>query len=285
MIVVVVLPDFPHTWKLLTEEEKHVANRRMALDAAEADLDAGGAMSHLQGAKAAFTDPKTYILALAYHGQTGAAGFQNFFPTLTRTLGYNNTISLLLVAPPYIFTVFWSLAHGIASDRMGNRFWFYMYPVPIVVIGALVFMFANGFGARYFSLFLLNAIFVINGTIYAWIASSIPRPPAKRAAAFAFINSVGNAASIWTPFTYSDKQKPYYREAMGINIGLVCITGICGIIIRFYLQAQNRQLERLENEDAQLTDRDIKKLQKTAELEGIDIATARMLQKGYRYTI
>lgn len=72
---------------------------------------------------------------------------------------------------------------------------------------------------------------------------------------------------------------------MGINIGLVGIAGIGGIVMRFYLQYQNRQLERMENVDATLTERDIKKLEKTAELEGIDIATARKLQKGYRYII
>lgn len=303
IIVVLLLPDFPHTWKLLTPEMKAVANRRMALDAAEADIDAGGKTSHFAGIKAAFMDPKTYLLAVAYHGITGAAGFQNFYPTLTQTLGYGRIVSLLLVAPPYVFTVFWSLAHGLASDKAGNRFWFYMYPVPIVILGALLFMFTDGFGPRYFSLFLLNAIFVMNGTvsaakcpnrtcilklpsqIYAWIANAIPRPPAKRAAALAFMNSIGNAASIWTPFTYNDSDKPYYREAMGINIGLVGIAGICGIIMRFYLQYQNRQLERMENEDATLTERDIRKLEKTAELEGIDIAAARMLQKGYRYII
>lgn len=87
IIIVFVLPDFPHTWKLLSDEMKHVANRRMAIDAAEADVDEGGAMSQVRGMKLAFTDPKTYLLAIAYHGITGAAGFQNFFPTLTETLG------------------------------------------------------------------------------------------------------------------------------------------------------------------------------------------------------
>ncbi|KXT10403.1 hypothetical protein AC579_7846 [Pseudocercospora musae] len=284
-IVIFVLPDFPHTWKLLTDEERHVANRRMALDARQADLDTPGGMSQIQGLKAAFTDPKTYILALAYHGITGAAGFQNFYPSLTQTLGYSRIISLLLVAPPYIFITIYSLAHGLASDKVGNRFWFYVYPVPIVITGALVFMFTNGFGPRYFSLFLLNFIFVMNGTIYAWIANAIPRPPAKRAAALAFMNSVGNMASIWTPFTYSDADAPHYREAMGINIGLVSVAAICGVIMRFYLQYQNRQLDRMEDEGSVLTDRDQKMLAKTAEVEGIDIATARKLQQGYRYII
>lgn len=74
IVVAFVLPDFPDTWRLLSPEMKAVANRRMALDAAEADVDVGGGMSQIQGLKAAFTDPKTYILALAYHGITGAAG-------------------------------------------------------------------------------------------------------------------------------------------------------------------------------------------------------------------
>ena len=53
---------------------------------------------------------------------TGAAGFQNYFPTLTATLGYSKTISLLLVAPPYVFMTFYSYVHGIMSDKFGNRF-------------------------------------------------------------------------------------------------------------------------------------------------------------------
>lgn len=220
-----------------------------------------------------------------YHGITGAAGFQNFFPTLTQTLGYSKTISLLLVAPPYIFMMIWSMGHGMLSDKMGNRFWFYMYPVPLVIIGALLFMFTNSFGPRYFSLFLLVFIFAMNGTIYSWIANSIPRPPAKRAAALAFVNSVGNAASIWTPFTYGKTDHGHYREAMGINIGLVGVACIGGIGLRLLLQYRNRQLARMENEDNELTPRDIEKLQRTAELEGIDVSAARMLQKGYRYII
>lgn len=181
--------------------------------------------------------------------------------------------------------VIWSLCHSIASDKLGNRFWFYMYPVPIVLVGCFIFMFAESFGARYFSLFLLVFIFAMNGTTYAWIANAIPRPPAKRAAALAFINSVGNAASIWTPFTYFTWSKPYYRPAMGVIIGLTVISAICGLALRFLLVRENKRLERLENADVQLTESDLKRLQKTADMEGIDIAAARQLQKGYRYII
>jgi MFS family permease len=285
LIILFVLPDFPDTWKRLSPEFKRIANRRLAIDAAEADMDLPGGMSQFTGLKLAFIDPKTYILAIGYMCITGTAGFQNFFPTLTATLGFNHIVSLLLVAPPYIFIMFWSFGHSLLSDRLGNRFWFWMYPIPVTIVGFLIFMFTNSFGPRYFSFFLMNFVFAMNGTCYAWISNAIPRPPAKRAAALAFINSIGNSASIWTPFTYTDSSAPHYRPALGINIGLQVIAGICACLLRFILQRQNRQLERLENEDSQLTDKELAKLRKTAEVEGIDIAAARSMQKGYRFMI
>lgn len=125
----------------------------------------------------------------------------------------------------------------------------------------------------------------MNSTIYAWIASSIPRPPAKRAAAMAFMNSVGNAASIWTPYTYTDASFPHYRPALGVVIGLMTLAAISGTGLRFYLIRQNKHMERMEGADAELREKDVQKLQKTAELEGIDVAAARQLQKGFRYQL
>lgn len=72
---------------------------------------------------------------------------------------------------------------------------------------------------------------------------------------------------------------------MGIIIGLTCIAGICGLVMRYILMRDNKILERLENEDAQLTEKDMVRLRKTADVEGIDIAAARQLQKGYRYMV
>jgi len=285
IIIMFVLPDFPDTWRALSPEMKHVANRRLAIDAAEADVDVGGAMSQWRGIKLAFADPKTYLLAVAYHGITGAAGFQNFFPTLTATLGYDHIVSLLLVAPPYIFMVIWSAGHSIVSDRIGNRFWFFVYPVPLSIIGFIIFMVTDGFGPRYFSFFLMIFVFAQNGILYAWIANAIPRPPAKRAAALAFINSVGNAASIWTPFTYTDSSAPHYRPALGVCTGLEILALLCALILRWLLLKQNAEFERLENVDQELDQKDLEKLQKTAEIEGIPLSAARQIQKGYRYMI
>lgn len=58
IVILFVLPDFPHTWKLLSPELKFVANRRMAIDAAEADIDEAGGMSQIRGMMLALTDVK-----------------------------------------------------------------------------------------------------------------------------------------------------------------------------------------------------------------------------------
>jgi hypothetical protein len=285
LIICVVLPDFPENWRLLSPEMKAVASRRMAVEAAEADVSEEDGMSQWVGMKLAFSDKRTYVLAVAYMGITGASGFQNFFPTLTATLGYSHIISLLLVAPPYIFMVFYSMLHNYTSDRFQMRFWFWVYPIPISVIGFIVFMTTSTFGPRYFSLFLMNFVFAMNGTLYGWIASSIPRPPAKRAAAYAFINSIGNSASIWTPYTYRTQDQPYYRLALGVCIGLQALALVTGLFHYVDLKVANRRLSRLEDTDVTLSEKDLRRLQKTADIEGIDIAAARRLQKGFRYVL
>jgi hypothetical protein len=55
------------------------------------------------------------------------------------------------------------------------------------------------------------------------------------------------------------------------------------LILKLRLTSQNKELERLENEDVVLTQNELRRLRRTAEVERVDIAEARLLQKGYRY--
>lgn len=57
-----------------TDTDHYLANRRLAIDAAEADVDTPGGNAQWTGFKLAMTDIKVYILAILYLGQTGAAG-------------------------------------------------------------------------------------------------------------------------------------------------------------------------------------------------------------------
>ena len=72
---------------------------------------------------------------------------------------------------------------------------------------------------------------------------------------------------------------------MGTCIALEILAMSMFLGMRFYLQAQNKELARRENDEIQLPEDDARKLETTAQLESVDIDTARAMQKGYRYMI
>ena len=102
IIAIFILPDFPTTTTWLTPAERELAITRMSEDAgigdeSETELDKVG-----DGFWQAVKDWKVWWLGVALTGQVNALSFNAFFPTLTATLGFDRTISLVLVAPPFI---------------------------------------------------------------------------------------------------------------------------------------------------------------------------------------
>lgn len=101
-LAIFVLPDFPATTKWLSDEERALAMRRM-----EEDVGVGDEEQTEQGSGAglwmAVTDWKVWWLAFALTAQVVALSFNAYFPTLSATLGFNPTVTLLLCAPPFVF--------------------------------------------------------------------------------------------------------------------------------------------------------------------------------------
>ncbi|CAG9989301.1 unnamed protein product [Clonostachys byssicola] len=277
-----VLPDFPETWKSLSQEEYEVATRRLAAEATEADVDKAGFGAQIKGLKLALTDVKTYLFAVAQMLVLACGGLLNYFPSITATLGYSHFTTLLLCAPPHIFAIVWILIHAWLSDKLKTRFWFFIYPAPLIIVSFVLLLTTNSVGPRYFSLFLVQGQNLMGSTTFAWISSSIPRPPAKRAAAIAIVNSCASLASVWTPFIYFG---PKYELAMEVNIGLAVLASILAVALRFVLVKSNEELARIEDTNIALSEKDLAKVQKIAGVEGVSIDTARKMHKGFRYII
>jgi hypothetical protein len=107
---VFILPDFPDSTRWLTEEERQLSLRRMKEDVGVGDQGETETGGRAYGLYLAVTDWKVWLFALATTVQVVALSFNAYFPTLSATLGYNPTVTLLLVAPPFVFTVilaFW----------------------------------------------------------------------------------------------------------------------------------------------------------------------------------
>lgn len=77
----------------------------------------------------------------------------------------------------------------------------------------------------------------------AWISNTLPRPPAKRAAALAFINAVSNASSIYASYMYEDRMAPRYVIAMSVNCGTTFMAIVAATVMRIMLVRLNRKLD------------------------------------------
>jgi cobalamin synthase len=77
--------------------ESRLAQVRLSEDAGEADQD-NSEDSPTRGLILAIKDPKVGIFAVMTIAQLLGLSFVQFFPTLTQTLGFSTTITLLLAA-------------------------------------------------------------------------------------------------------------------------------------------------------------------------------------------
>ncbi|KAJ3484031.1 hypothetical protein NLI96_g5903 [Meripilus lineatus] len=101
-IAVFLLPDYPHNTRWLSPAQRRLAQVRLAEDAGEADKDSSEE-SAFTGLKLAIKDPKVPIFGLMSCSQLLGCSFAIFFPTLTATLGFSTTNTLLLAAPPWVW--------------------------------------------------------------------------------------------------------------------------------------------------------------------------------------
>lgn len=100
LVAMWILPDYPHTTKWLSEEERAYAAWRLIEDIQEADTY--GEQGILDGVKMAVRDYRLYIFVLMQHVSLISQTFQYFFPTIVGTLGYGKITTLWLTAPAWV---------------------------------------------------------------------------------------------------------------------------------------------------------------------------------------
>ena len=99
-----ILPDFPSTsWRWLSPEEVLLAERRMAEDIGVGDEGETESRGQWYSLVSTVSDWKVWWLALALTSMVVFLSFNAYFPTLAKTMGYDDTVTLLLCAPPWVF--------------------------------------------------------------------------------------------------------------------------------------------------------------------------------------
>lgn len=170
LVAMRILPDFPETaagW--LSLPEQRLARIRMMEDAGSDQITPITAEKH-NGFVLAFTDWKVWWLAVTLATLVAALSYHVYFPTLSATMGYNRTITLLLCAPPWIFAsavalllsrqvqmeyskhkllIFATARH---SDQVQERFWHITLSLSVGCVGFFMAMLTLNTMVRYISL-------------------------------------------------------------------------------------------------------------------------------------
>ncbi|KAL1637015.1 hypothetical protein SLS58_009454 [Diplodia intermedia] len=77
----------------------------------------------------------------------------------------------------------------------------------------------------------------------AWISNTLPRPPAKRAAALAGINALSNVCQIYSPYMYQDSYAPRYVVPMIVNAITSLWAAFFATVLRLVLVRLNKKIE------------------------------------------
>jgi len=277
----VVLPDYPHNTKWLSADERRLAQIRLAEDAAEADEDKDGDTA-LGGLKQALTDPKVLLFALMTSSQLLGLSFVNFFPTLTSTLGFNTTVSLLLAAPPWIWASIVCVLNAWHADRSGERYLHIVGPWWGVITGFIMALASSKTGPRYVSMFLMASGYAGFALTLVWVSNAIPRPPAKRAAAMGIVNGFGNVGNLVGSFAWKADWGPGYHPSMWISLASLLFASFLAFVIRTLLVRENKEADKRELD---LKGAGRQRIEEAARLEGISFEEAVERKKGFRYLV
>ncbi|CAL1701087.1 unnamed protein product [Somion occarium] len=250
ILAIFILPDFPATSRSwLSEEEVRLAEKRMTEDVGVGDKGETEGHGHVRGLVMAMTDWKVWWLAVALTSMVVSLSFNAFFPTLSATMGYDRTVTLLLCAPPWAFATIVAFAVTRHSDRVGERFWHIAGPLFFGIIGFVIAVSTMNTAARYVSLFLMAQSYAGFIVFLTWISNSIPRPPSKRAVALAFINAFSQLGNIAGSYVWPTGWGPSYRHSYAICISTNGLTIIMCYFFKRHLDSLNKRLEAKEEEE------------------------------------
>lgn len=160
--------------------------------------------------------------------------------------GFNigdNTITLVLTAPPYLVGAVISFLVAYSSDRFGERGFHISVPMLIAAIGFAISAATLNVPARYFASFLYaSGAFAANSMVYSWGASVLNQTPEKRACAAAIINLSAQFGNIWSPYFFPSTDGPRYVMAMLLMLGFSILSIVCALCMKMILARANKTL-------------------------------------------
>ncbi|KAK6530481.1 hypothetical protein TWF694_003833 [Orbilia ellipsospora] len=225
-----ILPNFPATSQnKFTPREIELAIARLATENVTARSADHKGIGHLKALKIAFTSSwEIYPLTLGYMTIVGSSTLSYFYPTLVAGLGYTAHKAQYMTVPIYAVAFVVNLVNGVFADKF-HRYrgliiagWMTLaFVTSAIVVGTYSLV------GRYVLLVLMAAgLWTANGCGLSYGGATFgSMDPEVRAIALAFMNGMGNLASIYGAYLFPSEDAPKYLMGFGVTTGM-CFVGI-----------------------------------------------------------
>lgn len=242
-----LLADSPLTTRWLTPEQRQLAHDRMVLDTVGLAESKGSRAGFMQAVR----DPRLWLLCFIQNMHLSACSFNNFFPTVVGSLGFNDTITLVLTCPPYFVSGFFGYLAGYSSGRFNERTWHITICMGAAIVGFVISCATLNVAARYVSCFLFaSGAYAVNSMILGWVSATLGSTPEKKAVSLSIVNVIANASYIYTAYLYPESDGPRYLTAMASNAAFAAACVLGTWVLRFWLVWTNKKLDRAGDSSA-----------------------------------
>ncbi|KAJ0311487.1 hypothetical protein Brms1b_008317 [Colletotrichum noveboracense] len=234
-----LLPDDPSETRWLTEEERKLAVERIRRDTV-GHQERG---STWEGLKQACKDPKTWLFCLMQNLHISACSFNNFFPTIVRSMGFRSTTALLLTGIPFA----WS------SGRFNERTWHITAGLSLAIVGFAMTCGSQNNAVRYTATFLYaTGAYSVGSVILGWVSNTLSQTPEKKAVAYSLVNVTANLAYIYCAYLWPSSDGPKYMMGFSSMIAFAATSIMCAWAMRVWLIRVNKKIRESEDENVKL---------------------------------
>ncbi|KAM0408680.1 hypothetical protein ACHAPD_011671 [Fusarium lateritium] len=241
-----LLPDDPSETRWLTPEERELCILRISRDTVGQKVRG----TTWEGLKQACKDPRTWLFCLMQNLHISACSFNNFFPTIVRSMGFKSTTALLLTAPPYFVSGILGIPFAWSSGYVNERTWHITAGLSLAVVGFVISCSTLSSAARYTATFLYaTGAYSVGSVILGWVSNTLSQTPEKKSVAYALVNVTANLAYIYCAYLWPSSDGPDYLMGFSSMVAFAVTSIMCAWAMRVWLKKLNRRiLDSSENE-------------------------------------
>lgn len=235
-----IVVGWPETATFLTEAERTLLLKRLALDVGEARMD----ILNRRSATRIFTDWKIWCGTLMYLGVVNTAYAVSFFiPTIINEMGYTAAMSQVRSIPIFIVAAVVALLVAWATDRVKHRYAFTIAGVVVGGIGYVILLCQSSVtvGVKYMACFFITTGgYMTMPILWVWLNNNMGGHY-KRSIAAALQIGLGNAGGIVASNIFITNEAPYYRTGYGASLAMLLLCGVMCTVFFFGLEAGDRK--------------------------------------------